>query len=494
MGKFWMMLLNLIITPYVLHKLGTQLFGVWSLVFVIANYMNLLDLGLGTSFAKYIAEYHAKGELKLVNSVVSCGLLFYLGLSVIIVALGFALKNPIASLLNIPPAIREESSFAIVGMIIVLAMKNGFSIFQGLLVGLQRMDIQNKILVFASTANLLGTIFFLEKGYGIRGLVVNSGLVAALIILCNIFFSHRLVPQLRIGLKWLHREVFLKLFRFGVKAQLSNLSSLVHFQADKIIISHFLGLNYVAFYELGQKVANALRMFPGILLTALEPAVSELHARGERDRLLSLYYRGSKYVSVLVFPLTFLTFILASGIMRVWVGEGYSLSAITLQVLIIEYGLNLLTGVGTRIVRGIGRPELETKYKVLVAVSHLILSLTLIQLLGFKGVLLSFLLSGSIGSIYFIRIFHGFFKERLKTLLRLVYLKPMAVSLAAALTSFLLTIVLSSLFADLGSFKYLFMLLTNVFIFGAIFVTTMVKMKYFKGQEMQFLLDSFKKV
>lgn len=493
-GRIWLMLVTLLLIPYILHKLGTQVFGVWSLVFVVANYLHLLDFGIGTSFAKYIAEYHTKGDEKSINSVVSCGLLFYLGFSVLIVGLGFILRNPIVSLLNIPVSIRGESLFAIVGMVIVFAMNNTFSIFQGILIGLQRMDIQNKILVFVSIPNVVGTFFFLEKGFGIRGLVVNSGIVAILTILCNIYFSHKLLPRMKIGFSWMRGDIFRKLFKFGVKTQLGNLASLVHFQTDKIIISYFLGLNFVTFYELGQKVANAVRMFPTMLLGALEPAVSELDARGERSRLLSLYYKASKYVSVIVFPLTCLTFILASWIMKAWVGEGYSLSVITLQVLIIEYGLNLLTGVGTRIVRGIGKPELETKYKVLVAVLHLVLSITLIQLLGYKGVLLSFLFSGSIGSIYFIKIFHRFFKERLTKLIRTVYLKPLVASLGAAAVSFSITFLLSSSFADLDKLKYFYLVLFNSFVFGLLFLITVIKVKYFERYELQSFFSRFKRV
>lgn len=493
-GRTCLMVVTLILTPYILHKLGTQVFGVWSLVFVVANYFSLLDFGIGTSFAKYIAEYYAKKDEPSINSVVSCGLLFYLGFSVLIVIFGFILRNSIASILHIPYSIREDSVFAIFGMIIVFAINNTFSIFQGLLIGLQRMDIQNKILIFASIPNLLGTFFFLENGFGIRGLVINSGIIAVLTISLNIYFSYKLLPKLRIGFPWMRRDIFRKLFAFGIKTQLGNLASLIHFQTDKIIISYFLGLNFVAFYELGQKVANAVRTFPTMLLSALEPAASELEAKGEHQRLMNLYYKGSKYVSVVVFPLTCLTFILASLIMKAWVGEGYSLSALTLRVLIVEYGLNLLTGVGTRIVRGIGKPELETRYKVVVAVLHLTLSIILIQLLGYKGVLISFLFSGSTGSVYFMKIFHRYFKEKLSKLIHFVYLKPLAASLGAAVVSFSVTFVLGSSFVDLGKINNLYLLLFNSLIFGLLFLFTVVKVGYFAGYEVRWFLNRFKRV
>ncbi len=163
-------------------------------------------------------------------------------------------------------------------------------------------------------------------------------------------------------------------------------------------------------------------------------------------------------------------------------------------MLIVEYGLNLLTGVGTRIVRGIGKPGLETRYKVVVAALHLTLSIILIQLLGFNGVLMSFLFSGSTGSFYFIRIYHQYFKERLSKLIHFVYLKPLAASLGAAVVSFFLTFLLSSSFADLGKLQYLYLLLFNSLIFAILFLLTVIKVRYFAGYEVRWLLNRFKRV
>jgi O-antigen/teichoic acid export membrane protein len=41
--------------------------------------------------------------------------------------------------------------------------------------------------------------------------------------------------------------------------QVCNFAAIIYLQVDKIILSHFLGLNFVTFYELGQKAANAVK-------------------------------------------------------------------------------------------------------------------------------------------------------------------------------------------------------------------------------------------
>lgn len=215
-GRIWQMLVLLLLTPYILHKLGVQVFAVWSLVFVVANCLGLLDFGVRTSFAKYIAEYHTKKDQEAINAVVNCGLLFYLGLSILIVGLTVVLRSHIISLLKIPTSIYAESMFAILGMVLVFSLNNTFNIFEAVLVGLQRMDVQNRILIFASFFNVAGTFYFLEKGFGIQGLVINYGIVTFITVLLNIYFSHRQIPFIRIGWSRVRNDIFKKLFSLSL--------------------------------------------------------------------------------------------------------------------------------------------------------------------------------------------------------------------------------------------------------------------------------------
>jgi len=477
-GRIWLMLVNLLLIPYILHKLGVQVFAVWSLVFVVANYLGVFDFGIRTSFTKYIAEYHTKEDSDSINAVINSGIIFYLTFSLIIIALVFLIQPFIISLLKIPESIYNESAFAILGMVLVFSLNNTFSIFDAVLNGLQRMDIQNKIMIFASFFNITGTFFFLETGWGIRGLVINYGIVSLIIILLNIYFSHLLLPSIRFGWSRVNKEIFKKLFNYGIKMQVCNLAAIIYTQVDKIILSHFLGLSYVTFYELGQKAANAARMFPILLISALVPAVSELEAKNDKEKLRELYERGSKYVSLVVFPLIFLSVIVASDLINIWIGDKFSLAILSFQVLIIGYGINVLTGMGTSIVRGIGKPEYETKYAVLTLVMQLTLSLVLVQVLGYKGVLISVLVTAVVVSIYFLSTFHKLLKQDLKAFARTTYLKPFAASLLAFTLTFGLIYYLKSLFPSQGRLGYSIILLLKCMVFLVSFILLIVKTRF----------------
>src|SRR5260370_24671475 len=57
-GRSWSFIVNLLLTPYILSHLGVGDFGAWVLLTILISSFNLLDLGLGFSFVKYISAYH----------------------------------------------------------------------------------------------------------------------------------------------------------------------------------------------------------------------------------------------------------------------------------------------------------------------------------------------------------------------------------------------------------------------------------------------------
>ena len=178
-GRSWAMLVTLFLTPYIVSKLGMQRFGVWSLIFVITSYFSLLDLGLGASFVKYIAEHYARKDYEAINQVFNSGLALYLILFLIIVAAGFILRDPILCLFKIPPELFADAQFVLLVAVAIYSLSNVFGTFQAVITGLQRMDVTNLISLGVSVPRILGTVLLLEMGYGLRGLIVNEALIFA---------------------------------------------------------------------------------------------------------------------------------------------------------------------------------------------------------------------------------------------------------------------------------------------------------------------------
>src|SRR5438034_11420642 len=66
-------LVGIFLSPYILHRLGDEAFGIWVLIFSITGYYGLFDLGILFSIFCYVAKYAATEVLHQLNCLISTG-------------------------------------------------------------------------------------------------------------------------------------------------------------------------------------------------------------------------------------------------------------------------------------------------------------------------------------------------------------------------------------------------------------------------------------
>lgn len=477
-GRFWGILVALILTPYIVHHIGVERYGIWAIVGVITGYFGLLDFGVRTSFVKYISEYYTKEDYKSLNEVVNTGFAFYFLFGWAIIILGFLLINPLLKFFNIPINLYDEALFVFILGIIIFGVSNALSVFSAIQGGLQRMDISNKVAIAVSIPMVIGTIYFLEMGYGLSGLMVNNAIILVISSVANIAIAFRILPELRFNPFRFNRKLFRKLFSFGYKLQISHLAQLVSFQTDKLLITYFLSISLVIFYDLGSKVTGMMRSFPLLLVSALIPATSEIEVRKGKDRLNELYLRGSKYLIFISTPLLFFVITNASLIMLTWMGEGYGRAVLVIQILALGYFTNLVSGAASSIAVGIAKTEFEMRYGILTSILNLFLSIILIIQMGFIGAVIGTTTSLTIGSFFFLRMFHNYLGIPLSDFTQLFY-KPIIACLLPTLIMLLSNYVFWSTKFHLGRLANLSILGLNSIIFVGIYIILIFLTQYF---------------
>ena len=63
-GSSWFALgvdvvVGVLLSPFILHRLGDTAFGVWVLIFSITGYYGLFDLGIRSSIVRYVSKFSA---------------------------------------------------------------------------------------------------------------------------------------------------------------------------------------------------------------------------------------------------------------------------------------------------------------------------------------------------------------------------------------------------------------------------------------------------
>jgi len=437
-GRLWAILVVLFLTPYIIGHIGIERYGIWAVVGIVTGYFGLLDFGIGTSFIKYISEFYTRRDYEKINQVINTGFAFYSMFALFFIALAFFIINPLLNFFNIPEKLYNEASFVFLLGFILFCISQAINSFTSIQGGLQRMDITNKVSIAISIPLVIGTIYFLERGYGLPGLMINNAIVLLISSIINIAIAFKLLPELEFNPLLFNKDMFKKLFGFGYKIQISRIANLIHFHLDKVLLAHFLNIGLVTFYTVAAQLAFKVREVPSLLVSAIFPAASELQARANKDSLYKLYFRSMKYVFLIALPISLLAILLAKPFIALWLGEGYEKSALTLQVLVIGYFLNVMAVPAFFILSGIGKPQYGMRASILAAVLNLILSILLVIKIGYFGVVIGAAISMVVGAVYLISMAYRiinipFWKTSLK-----IFLRPLLACGISATTIYIL--------------------------------------------------------
>jgi O-antigen/teichoic acid export membrane protein len=310
--------------------------------------------------------------------------------------------------------------------------------YLSVLKGIQRMDKQNSIEIVLSVLNMVGTVCFLEAGFGISGLALNALINSVLAILIGFVSVKRAVPKISVGWNF-DRRLLRDMFGYGLKISVSRVGSLICFQADKLIVSRVLGLAAVSFYEVAARLATFMRAIPLVMLSALIPATSELGARNDDEKIERTYLVVSKYITIVTVAAVSFLLLDASSIVRLWLGKTFDQSALLIQILAIGYGVNILGGAASQTGAGVGRPEFDMHSTILLSIVNPILSFVLVYRFGAPGAAAGTSIALITAAIYLLYVFHrNYLGTSLWSAFESIYMRPIASALlsASALVAF----------------------------------------------------------
>ncbi len=402
-AQFAQLLCNLILTPFIIHTVGFTQFGIWAVFSAIAAIFLLLDLGLTASFLKFISQYYAQKDFDRLNAVINSGFIFNVAWYGPILLVAFALRRPLYSLLNLGPGVYGDTDLIFAGILLVVFVTMASSSYSAVIKSIQRLEFFSTICTIAILLKTTLIIFLLTKGLELKGLLLGELFFVSFVNIASIYYGTRCLPSMRISLRLFRLQELKEMIHYGVKVQVSQAATLVHRQADKLLLSNLLNPGSVAFYQVAQQIASLLRLVTSFVLPVVLPAASELTAQSDREGLIKLCTKGLRYVSLISFSLAGYTWACSNQIIVFWLGSTEFDESITaLKWLIVVFAITPLTGFLVTVGRGIGVVEYEMRSSLLLIVVQLPLNFFLISSYGVVGAAVGVSVAILVSTSYFV--------------------------------------------------------------------------------------------
>src|SRR5579863_10691345 len=65
------------LSPFILHHLGDEAFGLWVLIFSLTGYYGIFDFGIRSSLVRYVSKFEATGDKEQLAKLVNTSLFTY---------------------------------------------------------------------------------------------------------------------------------------------------------------------------------------------------------------------------------------------------------------------------------------------------------------------------------------------------------------------------------------------------------------------------------
>ncbi|MDR3415938.1 MAG: polysaccharide biosynthesis C-terminal domain-containing protein [Nevskia sp.] len=410
---------NLLSVPLTIGYLGTERFGIWTLISSMLVWVRLADLGIGNGLNNAIAGALGAERPELARTHISSALAMLSAISLtlgVIIVLAwpwidwnglFGVKSALARA-EVGPAVAAAFVFFLLGF--------PLSIIGRTYVAAQDGRLANYWGMAGNLAGLLAIVAVTQTHGGLVWLIIaTTGTGFAMSALSGLWLFMRHKPALAPRIGSVRRDSMNGLLHVGLLFFLMQISALVVFETDNLVIAHYLGAAHVPPYSLTYSLFGFTSLIQALLFSYVWIAYSEAIARRDiawvqRAFILNLAFSlGSTLLAVI--PLIFI----ARPFIRLWAGAAV-VPPFDLVLWMAAWSMiNAFCSPTACLLAAAAHIRAQTVYSAVAAAINIALSIYLIRRWGITGVIagtvISYLLficiPQSIDTFMLIRKLHG---------------------------------------------------------------------------------------
>ena len=294
---------TLISVPLALHFLPKEEFGLWALVLQISGYLMLLELGMSSSVARFLADHKDRMEGSEYGDVLRTGHRVFIFQGFLLAFLSFFSALILPSLLAVPSHLLFSFRILILGQGLITAVSLSVRMWSSPLSVHQRQDIIH----WSGAANLATALLVLCFSFWLGAGVYSLLLASFSGSLCSWFLPWLACTRLGFYASAstngaFQLPLFFKMMRFGGDVFTIQLGSLICSGAPIILITRTLGLEAAATYSIAIKFLTMGQLIIGRLFNNSAPGLTEIYVRGDLPRFISRFHQIVSISAALAIP------------------------------------------------------------------------------------------------------------------------------------------------------------------------------------------------
>ena len=398
--------LSLATIPVLVSRLGVAGYGTWEALLALASLTSMFQAAVSGTLVWRVSESYGRGDMAEIRRLARLGAGASWAMFVLLWPLAWFLREPAVHFLGVSPETRPlvSAMFPVVAAFILLG---GFSeTLEAVVSGCQRTGLVNVVTAFGQILNYSVVIVLILFGGGLWSLVAGlatgfAGRFAGAWVATRVAYgSISLVPLVP-------RRTDLSMARYSGLLTVGSVAAALRDQTDKIVLASLASPAWVGYYGIASRLSGLVMEIIRFFYLPILTAVGALNAMGDWDGVRRLYGRLMATVSIVTGVVVIVVAGLADRLVVLWIG--HPIPQVTLLIWLLITGsatAATLTGPGTAICRGCGRAGIETTYLAFNLVLNVVLTVSLVLLIGPIGTAVATGLTWALSSILFLFVLH----------------------------------------------------------------------------------------
>ncbi|MBV8398359.1 MAG: flippase [Acetobacteraceae bacterium] len=394
-GRLGPMVVALLATPLLVHKLGVPRWGVFTLALSLVGMFGVFDFGVGRVLARTVAEHLGEGRGDEAASVVWTGTVLVTIFGVVGALLG-SLFVPylVRSVLTVPPELHRQT---ILGLY-VLAAAGPLIVLNGALWGVmsafQKFAAANLANIPVLVMYYLGPLAILYVYDSLIGVMAVLVVCRAAITVAYWMICLRSMPALRNARFDL--GAIRPMLAFGSWITVSNVIYPVMLYLDRFVIGSLLSVSATAYYATPADLMNRFWLVPIAVMNAVFPAMAT-EFRADPARTAAMLRRSMIFISATVFPGCLCAIVLPGPLLEIWLGHDFSQHAAPiLRWFGIGMFIQCLVFVPAGLLDSLGRFDITAKLLAAETAIFIPLLFLLVSKFGIEGAACAWLIRVSL--------------------------------------------------------------------------------------------------
>lgn len=317
-------LVGIYYTPYLVNSLGLAAYGVLPLALIINQYIGVATQTLTHAYTRFYSVALQKGDYVEASKDISTSLVVVLLISLLLVPVGIGIVCNVDSLFQIPSNLLASSRLLFGYTLFSFVVSLMSSLLNVTLYATNRLDLMNVLKIIRAIFKLLFVILAFEifsKDISFVGLA--NLLTEGIILMASIFLFFEFRPSaVKISLALFDRVVLFSILGMSVWVLIQLCGDTLLYRTDNLIVNHYWGTEASGALGAISEIGGYVSVVVSVIGSLFGPLILASFAKGEHDKVKSLFLEQSTIVGCLSAILAGTISGCSNTMLNTWLGNG----------------------------------------------------------------------------------------------------------------------------------------------------------------------------